>query len=349
MTTRVHFDRVILVGEMWRGSYGYCFSRALEAWGIDRSTVAIPSLTRAPLLMRPLLFQVNRAVARTATLISRWHSSSALRRLARSGGGRWVTLVVGVHPIDPQALERLHAHGPLVLFFNDDLETRRGRPARWWNAARPLLAATDLLVTQRPHREAAIRKYYSGEILFQDFAYMEMFHRPYAGPAPRHWACDVGFVGNFDPDRLAPLERLAEAGLEVGVWGVRWPPRRGIRRNGYLATPQTPRALAASSLALGLVRHNNFDYQVMRTFEVPACAGFLLAERTPDHQRLFQEGVEAEFFGDNEELVSKARYYARETAARERIAAAGHRRITSAPNTVADRLREVLWHPLLAR
>ncbi len=349
MTTTARFHTIILVGEMGRGSYGYCFSRALAAWGIETRVVAIPSLSHAPLLMRPPLLHANRAATRAATFIARWRASRALERLARSATGRYVTLIVGVHPIQPEVLEQLHALGPLLLFFNDDLETRRGRPSRWWAAARPLLDMADLLVTQRPHREATIRRYYSGEILFQDFAYMEMYHRPYAGPLPTGWSCDVGFVGNFDPDRLQPLARLAQAGLQVCVWGAHWPPQRGIRRNGYLDTPQAPRALAASSLALGLVRHNNFDYQVMRTFEVPACGAFLLAERTPDHQRLFQEGLEAEFFGDEEELASKARYYARETTVRERIAAAGHRRITSGANTVADRLGMALRHPLLGR
>ena len=49
----------------------------------------------------------------------------------------------------------------------------------------------------------------------------------------------------------------------------------------------------------------------------------LLAERTEDHLRLFEEGAEAEFFNGPEELADKLRRYLADDAARARVAAAG--------------------------
>jgi spore maturation protein CgeB len=60
--------------------------------------------------------------------------------------------------------------------------------------------------------------------------------------------------------------------------------------------------------------------------EIPACGSMLLAERTPVHQALFQEGVEAEFFDNDAELAEKARFYLENEDKRRMIADAGHLR-----------------------
>jgi spore maturation protein CgeB len=64
----------------------------------------------------------------------------------------------------------------------------------------------------------------------------------------------------------------------------------------------------------------------MRTFEVPACKGFFLAERTPTHQELFEEGKEAEFFGSVEECAEKIRFYLKKETVRNRVAERGYQR-----------------------
>ena len=92
----------------------------------------------------------------------------------------------------------------------------------------------------------------------------------------------------------------------------------------------------------GLVRRANRDGHVMRTFEVPACAGFLLAERTAEHQEMFEEGREMAFFDSPEELLEKTRYYLAHDAERRRLAEAAHRKVTTGGHTYRDRLVEIL-------
>ncbi|HEV2169641.1 MAG TPA: glycosyltransferase, partial [Candidatus Binatus sp.] len=101
-------------------------------------------------------------------------------------------------------------------------------------------------------------------------------------------------------------------------------------------------AIAGAKISANLVRRANRDDHVMRTFEIPACGGFMLAERSDAHEQMFCEGKEAAFFASPDEFVAKVRLYLSCDNARKTIAAAGHRRITQGSHAYADRLEEIL-------
>ena len=63
----------------------------------------------------------------------------------------------------------------------------------------------------------------------------------------------------------------------------------------------------------------NFDLQTTRTMEIPACGGFLMAERTIEQERLFEEGKKPAFFSTDEELLEKCRYYLENESSRKKI------------------------------
>nr|WP_276598371.1 glycosyltransferase [Flavobacterium azizsancarii] len=67
----------------------------------------------------------------------------------------------------------------------------------------------------------------------------------------------------------------------------------------------------------------NSDTQTSRTMEIPACGGFMLAERTTEHLDLFSENKEAVFFSNDEELLEKCRYYLINEEERKRIVEGG--------------------------
>ena len=49
----------------------------------------------------------------------------------------------------------------------------------------------------------------------------------------------------------------------------------------------------------------NDDLHTSRTFEIPACGGFMLSERSKEHSDFFEENKEAIFFDSAEELFNK--------------------------------------------
>jgi len=146
---------------------------------------------------------------------------------------------------------------------------------------------------------------------------------------------DVGFIGSYAPERGYDALHLAENGLRVRVWGNGWENFKS--RNPNLVVEGRPlinrpddllytKGINATKINLGFLRKVNRDLQTDRSVEIPACGGFMLAEASSEHARLFNDGQEAVFYVDQNDLVEKARYYLEHKAERTRIAAAGRRR-----------------------
>jgi spore maturation protein CgeB len=102
------------------------------------------------------------------------------------------------------------------------------------------------------------------------------------------------------------------------------------------------RAICAFDINLCFLRKCNRDRQTTRSIEIPACGAFMLAERTDEHLRLFEEGKEAEFFSTEGELLDKTRYYLEHGDSRRNIAARGIQRCVRDAYSYPERLQKVL-------
>ena len=75
-----------------------------------------------------------------------------------------------------------------------------------------------------------------------------------------------------------------------------------VIENKGLYSEDYSKSFQAFKISLCFLRKINYDQQTTRTVEIPACGGFMIAERTAEHKAMFEEGKEAEFFSSNEEL-----------------------------------------------
>ena len=131
------------------------------------------------------------------------------------------------------------------------------------------------------------------------------------------------------------------------IWGAFWerfrvhhPNLRVERREVF--QDEYAKVLCATKINLGFLRKMNRDQQTARSIEIPACGAFMLAERTDEHLGLFVEGVEAEFFADDTEMVEKVRHYLAHEEKRREIAAAGRQRCLTSGYSNQERLSKVL-------
>jgi spore maturation protein CgeB len=251
----------------------------------------------------------------------------------------------------PATLDRLRDRLPLarfVAYSGDDMSNPVHQSPRYLRS----IDRYDLHVTTKSYNVAELEALGANEVLFVGNAFDPETHRPVTlAPDERTpLAADVGFVGWYEAERADWIYRLAASGIPVAVRGPEW--RRLAKSHPllrvvdtYVGDAEYPRVLSATKINLGFLRKMNRDLQTTRSIEIPGCRAFLLAERTSEHLQLFEEGVEAEFFGSFEELLAKCRYYLEHDAERRRIAAAGYRRC-HAGYTTTHRVTQILAHLL---
>lgn len=152
-------------------------------------------------------------------------------------------------------------------------------------------------------------------------------------PQVKAYESDVCFIGHFEIHYARRLKAVAKTGVRLAIWGPGWKRyskiakwcRTFVKGDGIWGD-EYPRALCSAKICLGLLSKKIPETSTTRTFEIPACGTFMLAERTDEHISLFREGKEAEFVSSDMEIVKKVKYYLNNITIRKKIALAGLKR-----------------------
>jgi spore maturation protein CgeB len=207
-------------------------------------------------------------------------------------------------------------------------------------------------------------------VFYMPLGYCDEMHRPL--PAGPKWNCTGGFLGGWEPRRELFLHAIADARIDLKIWGGYWEflkdGRWTLRRSWILKqlaggesfsihsdpklTPalqggevygdEYAQALSGAKINIGFLRKVCPDQHTTRTFEIPACGSMLLADRTDEHREFFAEGKEADYFSSIEEFVEKVKYYSNNPEAREAVAQAGRVRCIDGRYAYIHRLQTVL-------
>jgi hypothetical protein len=247
----------------------------------------------------------------------------------------WVEKGTALNPADLRTIRRRYPQARLVNFSEDDMFLAHNRTPRYVQG----LPLYDMVFTTKALNAdpAELKALGARDVRFVYQAFDPYQHHPIelSADEARSLDADVSFVGSYEAARAASMLHLAQNGVVVRVWGDGWTGRAPVHPNLRIegrAMVNLPgalnytKAVAASRINLCFLRKLNRDQHTSRTFEIPAIGGFMLAERTPQHQALYAEDQEAAFFGDDDELLSKVRFYLADDEARQAMAAAGHRR-----------------------
>lgn len=256
-----------------------------------------------------------------------------LLRAARQEAAQ-VILFDKVLQLQPRTLRRLRAMGILCVdFVIDNPFGPRRDPG--WRLYRRAIPEFDLAGVQR---DSSVEDYLRAGA--RDVVRIRTSYEPSVHYAPpTGWSDDdrdrnASFIGTPYDQRGVFLTRLWRAGIPLDISGSRphWQAAlladafAAVFRVGELKGAAYREAIWRSRINLAFVTHGNRDTAAHKAFEITACGGFLLAERTQEHAELFREDEEAVFFSDFDECQARIERYLYDERARAAIAAAGRKR-----------------------
>jgi hypothetical protein len=222
----------------------------------------------------------------------------------------------------------------------------------WSQIQRHAIPAYNYIFTTRSVNVTEVFPF-NPNVEFFPFAYYPRIHRLLEIPPDEKekWDADVVFVGTYEKPRATLLERLAlNPSIRLAVHGAQWSklsrssPLRKYVYSCDLRFDDLCKAMRGARISLGFLRKENRDDYTQRTFEIPACGGLLLAERTNRHLSYFKEGLEAEFFNSesSNELCEKVFLLLNNLQRSDKIRLAGQEAVLRGRHTYNDRLQRVL-------
>jgi spore maturation protein CgeB len=254
-------------------------------------------------------------------------------------------ITTGFAPLDCAALKAIGTMGIKRANFLTDDPWNPAHASPWFFKT---LTKYDCIFSPRRANMADLKAAGCKDVEYLAFAFAPHVHfKESIGEAERReLESDVIFAGGGDADRAPYVTALREAGFRIALYGEYWDRYPGTRNlsRGLVPMEGLRKAMAASKLALCLVRRRNRDGHCMRTFEVPAFGACALVERTAEHEELFGAGSGAPvaYFDDIPGMVSAARQLVANEPERLRLAEAAHALVMRENHTYAGRLSRLV-------
>ena len=337
--------RLLFLGENWFGSCARACSYALRRLGCDVKDFD------AQTFFPQLRLKSSRALVRLAIprLIKEYNQQ--LLEAAECFQPDFLLAFKGTYVLAETLRELRRLNIPLYNYYPDRILLARGTPIE------RAISEYDCVFDTKCYWDGdACQHYRVRKRVFLPHGYDPEVHRPCSLDKRdrEQFACDVSLIASHMPIKeeiVASLIRLRPK-LDLRIWGNQWREHcrsravqklvRGPAINGFGYS----KAVLASRINLALmgVTPNARDETSTRTYEIPACGGFMLHERTAEVQKLFVEDREIACFGSIDELAEKIEYYLARPDERLAIARCGNMRCVPA-YSYDVRMAEILrWH-----
>jgi spore maturation protein CgeB len=327
--------RVAIVGGFDAAHIGGSFMRAAQTLGIEAVPFDSADAWAGTALGRALRW---RFADRRPTRLEAFGAGVVEACAAR---GCSVLISTGSAPLTATALRRLSDGGVTCINYSTDDPWNALSRSGWFLHALPNYR---IVATTRRANVGDLRRLGCADVRHLPFGYDGTVHRP-PSSVPDGARPDVLFVGGADDDRAVFLSAFMRSDLSLMLVGGYWGRFAETRRFwAGCKTPEDIRNLtAAAKVNLCLVRRANRDGHVMRSFEIAAIGGCILAEDTGEHRELFgPDGESAVYFKTPKDAVSRARSLVGDEARRARLAGALRRRIVAGGHSYRDRLETMM-------
>ncbi len=244
---------------------------------------------------------------------------------------------------DPAVIGQLREYTKTFCFFHDD--TWRVEFSRFWAQYFDFFSTPDVY----------------GELKYREIGLNNAIHFPFG--CNEQVFCkqnekkkyDVSFVGGWHPYREWLIKRIREAGINVEVFGYRWP-KGEIDQQGMIrvfnesrinlnlsnSASWDARYLISSPRALlnRLRSQKNIEQMKARIFEVSGCGGFQLSYYVEGLSSCYAIDQEVAVYSDADDLVDKIKFYLAHDDLREAMADTAYKR-TLEQHTFSQRFKTV--------
>ena len=235
----------------------------------------------------------------------------------------------------------------IVSYSPDNMALRHNQSQQYLECV-PLY---DYIITNKSYIIDDMKRLGAKKVTFVNNSYSEDFHKPYelSEEEKIYLGGDVGFIGAWEEERCKSILYLVDHGVKVKVFGdAKWNKYANYSPNltimGHLLNNEDYcKSLNAFRISLCFLRKMNFDTQTTRSVEIPACGGFMMAERTDEHLNMFEEDKEAAYFSSNEELLEKCLFYLSNDDVRNKIAVAGRERASISGYSNESMVRSIIY------
>jgi spore maturation protein CgeB len=247
--------------------------------------------------------------------------------------------------IDSSTLNLVKLHNPSLIIIGyspDDMGSKHNQSKRFITS----LPCYDFYITTKSYGVNELENLGAKKVLMIDNAYDENAHFPIVNDRKFSNSASesVGFIGTYEKERAGSIKFAADNGIKISIYGSGWNDFKfkNITVNKSLIGNDYAKAIYNFDINLCFLRKINRDLQTTRSIEIPACGGFMLAERSDEHLSLFKEGVEAEFFDSNEEMCEKINFYEKNSRLRKKIANQGRCRCVNSGYSNQKRLKKII-------
>jgi spore maturation protein CgeB len=243
----------------------------------------------------------------------------------------------------PRMLEQIRDMGCLLVHYNtDDLLNSQN----FWRNLYRTIPLYDVHITTNIPNVSELPAMGACSVIQSQLGYDDELCFPHelSQEDKLRLGADVSFIGHWEPATEEMLQYALDQQINSRIRGHNWHKAqssmlRRIAKDGPIYLDEYAKAICAAKINLGIVSAWNRNQTAGRTFEIPACGGFLLAPRTEEVSQFYRENEEVVFYEDRQEMVDKARFYLKHDGERKHIADAGCRRCMTSGYSWLDRVR----------
>jgi len=257
-----------------------------------------------------------------------------------------ILLVLKGFYYSPETLVKIRKMSPgtVLMHFNPDNTFNHWHFSNSNAWIRDTIPLYDIHLTWGEFLIPQLRAAGAKQVFYLPFACDPDLHHPISlNEAERsEFGADVSFVGTCDKEREWWLSHLLDYRLKI--WGGNWEKAaKSVRakwQRKFAIEDDFSKVCDASKINLNFIRKENVPAHNMRTFEIPACGGFMLATRTSEQETILAEGEGMACFSTPEELRNALDRYLADDQTRSIMASCARDRI-SRFHSYTERARQI--------